>query len=288
LNLFASKILQNDWFSEKTTKDALKIINNIKYIKLNLDYVLYCVENKNDLSIYRFPSDQRKGVLRDRDGTSFHINSYQNANQAKNDLSRFIADFEAAAHTLTDDQVHPIVFLQAIEALEWENEIGCIEKRTEKFLKAAVDIALPSHEQLAHVFIKIYIPKANHPGSLTIAEAVTAFEQAFSLQDIQQPLLAYLNDILSIEKTDTLSIAFDSQSASASSSFPVAAPPNNDLLFELTDDIISMDEVISLLNSTDTHALDSLLNKNCPINKRPPPCKCCPSLERGCFYYAHE
>jgi hypothetical protein len=206
LNDFSHKVLENEYLTGKIKQDTLKVINNLKYIKLNLDYIAYCVEHKNDLSIYKFPTDKEKGVLRDEDGTSFHLNSYHQGAKAKKDLGDLIQSFEKIAEDSIKPGTHKLVFLAIAKAFEWDEEIGCIEKRTGKVLSQSALISSGagiSDEIVSDLFLNLYAPTCDQ--SMTVTDALDNFLKTFELPvNRKAAVLTYLEDILCIEAESKL------------------------------------------------------------------------------------
>jgi hypothetical protein len=116
--------------ADNLKKDAIKVVDCLKFIKVNLDFIAYAVENRNDTSIYTYKKDQAKGLIRDFNNTSMHITAYRTAEQARSALMALVLQFEQAILTMRDrGELETFAY-----KLEYDKDIGCIEQRTAKAL----------------------------------------------------------------------------------------------------------------------------------------------------------
>lgn len=141
--------------------DMIKAINLIKFIQINIAWVAYAVEHKNDASIYRFPEDKEKGVLRDRFGTSFHINSYTTKEQVYSTFSKFIAEFSAYIIAVLKAGENPqqCIYKDPIktfaESFIYPNDVGCLEERMSKPREVALLIITNPLQSINAIMDKI-------------------------------------------------------------------------------------------------------------------------------------
>lgn len=123
-------------------KDAVKIINCLKFIKINLAFIGYAVENRTDPEIYTYKTDQAKGIIRDFHNTSMHLNAYHTKKDVQSALENLVQQFEAAIEAMKALGKLEVFARQ----LQYDRNIGCIEARTARaLLFAAVCKSSPSH-----------------------------------------------------------------------------------------------------------------------------------------------
>lgn len=128
--------------SSKFKQDAIKLIESLKFIKLNLEFIGYVVENKTNPDIYACEDDFAMGVIRDFKGTSLHVNAYHNKEEAQTAFANLVQQFENA-----------IVAMQSLGRLEifarqlqYDKNIGCVEARVSKaLLFATASMSSPAH-----------------------------------------------------------------------------------------------------------------------------------------------
>jgi hypothetical protein len=129
LENFISEILESS-LPQKVKNDALRIIRCLIYIKENMNYIVWAADNKAEaITDHR---DQKNGVLRDSDGTSFHLNSYANGEEAKAGLTRLIQLVATGIEQLTPKK--RLIFAQK---MEWDKNKGCLEARVAPALEWA-------------------------------------------------------------------------------------------------------------------------------------------------------
>ena len=144
LNDFIHFILELDINLSKSKsnfkQNAIKVVECLKFIKLNPVFIAYAVEHRADPKIYRYKRDQRKGVIRDFNDTALHFNSYSSKERVKTGLENLVQQFEQAILAMSDLGKLDTFAYQ----LEYDEEIGCIERRTAKALAYAAEY-LSSH-----------------------------------------------------------------------------------------------------------------------------------------------
>lgn len=126
----------------KFKKDAIKLIESLKFIKINLEFIGYVVERKTNPDIYACEHDFKMGVIRDFNGTSLHVNAYHNKEEAQTAFANLVQQFENA-----------IVAMQRLGRLEifarqlqYDKNIGCVEARVSKaLLFATACMSSPAH-----------------------------------------------------------------------------------------------------------------------------------------------
>ena len=139
---FISNIKANVTDSPHFKEDAIKVINCLKFIKINLEFIGYVVENRTDSQLYRYKTDKAKGVIRDFYGTSIHLNSYHTSVDAQSALENLVLQFENAIKAMEEKDKLEIFCRQ----LQFDKDIGCIEARTAKALSfAAACLSSSSH-----------------------------------------------------------------------------------------------------------------------------------------------
>ncbi|MEN9916396.1 MAG: hypothetical protein RLY40_328 [Pseudomonadota bacterium] len=131
----------------KFKKDAIKLIESLKFIKINLAFIGYAVENKTNPVIYVCEHDFKRGVIRDLNGISIHLNAYHNKKEAQTAFANLVQQFENA-----------IVAMQRLGRLEifvrqlqYDKNIDCVEARVSKallFATACMSTSAHSLDQL--------------------------------------------------------------------------------------------------------------------------------------------
>lgn len=144
LNLYLNDVLCNERLGQQNKHDAMKVIECLKFIKVNLGkdgFISYAFEHQKDPAIYEWRykkpldprdagqavKDQENSVLRDLDGTSFHIDKayYKNAAAGLEAYTNMIAEFEGAIVLMrAKNHLHPFTL-----KLEYDGDKGCLPKR---------------------------------------------------------------------------------------------------------------------------------------------------------------
>ena len=111
--------------SDVIKQNVCKVMTCFMFILSNETFIRYAVEYKNDRTIYKFAGDKEKGVLRDFEGTAFHLNSYDNAEHAWTSLKRVITALKyVIEHTGQKNEWERLA-----SQFNFEGEIGCLEAR---------------------------------------------------------------------------------------------------------------------------------------------------------------
>lgn len=118
------EVVKRSDLNRKQIADALKTLGCLNYIRNHLDLIARAVDDRDNLSFYRFPHDREKGVLRDDKGTSFHIDGFKNGVEARESLLKYIDYIESLLQALTAAQ--RIVFASR---LQFEKDSGCLPRR---------------------------------------------------------------------------------------------------------------------------------------------------------------
>lgn len=105
----------------------------LKFIKINLDFIGYAVEHRNDDSIYTYAQDKSKGVIRDFNNTAMHFNSYSSTALVQLGLKNLVEQFEQAIEAM--QKKHELEAFA--KKLDFDEDIGCIEARTAAALSFA-------------------------------------------------------------------------------------------------------------------------------------------------------
>ncbi|WP_342227023.1 hypothetical protein [Rickettsiella endosymbiont of Rhagonycha lignosa] len=132
LNRF-SNFIANTGLNSTTKENAYKVIDCLKFIKINLDFIGYAVEHRNDDSIYTYAQDKSKGVIRDFKDTAMHFNSYSSTQQVQLGLKDLVEQFEQAIEAMEKkDELDAFA-----KKLHFDGDVGCIEARTAAALSFA-------------------------------------------------------------------------------------------------------------------------------------------------------
>lgn len=96
LDQFFNSVVASKELTANKKQDAYKVIDCLKFIKINLDFIGYAVTRRGDDSIYTFPQDKSKRVIRDFNNTAMHFNSYAKAKLVQTGLKNLVEQFEQA------------------------------------------------------------------------------------------------------------------------------------------------------------------------------------------------
>src|SRR5690606_16055413 len=118
----------------------------------NLSLISYAVDNADDPAIYRSNKDQKNKVLRDDEGTSFHIR-YKNGEKAAADLTALLQQIENTLHVLPHDR-----WLEFAAQFEYDGERDCLEARVGGALRWAAEVlssSIPTLDYIVHAGVKL-------------------------------------------------------------------------------------------------------------------------------------
>lgn len=133
LNRFSDFIYTSKELDTVIKDDARRVIESLKFIKVNLDFIGYAVEHRSDDAIYTFAQDKSKGVIRDFNNTAMHFNSYSSSKLVQTGLKNLVAQFEQSIEAMQEKGE-----LDAFaKKLQFDEDIGCIEARTAAALSFA-------------------------------------------------------------------------------------------------------------------------------------------------------
>lgn len=125
-------------------QDVYKVINCLKFIKINLDFIGYAVEHRNDDFIYTYREDKSKGIIRDFNNSAIHFNSYSSAAHIQKGLKNFVEQFEQSIEALQETGE-----LDAFaKKLQFDEDVECIEAR----IAAALSFAATRLNTVVHSF----------------------------------------------------------------------------------------------------------------------------------------
>ena len=113
-----------------TQSDAIKILESLRWIKLNEKKIIQFIDNKVTYIPQLPASDQAKGVVRDHLGTSIHFNSYTTGRgkDAAKDLLGLVTTFESIFEQLTSKN-NNLALLSFVAKCHYDQEVGCLEAR---------------------------------------------------------------------------------------------------------------------------------------------------------------
>lgn len=110
---------------------AIKNLESLMFIKANLEFVRYAVNNwRSDPSIFRDQRDREHNVLRDHNSMAFHLNGYldkpNGADQAVADLTKNVLQAEVAVADMKDAPEDIVrIFISKFGA----SDVGCLAPR---------------------------------------------------------------------------------------------------------------------------------------------------------------
>jgi hypothetical protein len=136
LNKFRDQLiaLKSDPVKGKAAADGLKVVDCLRFIKVNEPFISYAFKNRNDRSVYTFSDDLVKGALRDFNNTSFHINLYNNEkNTPEENLKTCLEDFQTSTRQF--EEAYNVVVKENklnefIDKLTYDDTTGCLALRT--------------------------------------------------------------------------------------------------------------------------------------------------------------
>lgn len=159
--------------STKLKEDALKVIDCLKFIKLNSEYIGYAVEHRDDSDLYTYSADKTKGVIRDFNNTAMHFNSYNSKEHVKTGLENLVKQFENAIIAM-QEKGKSLAFAQK---LQFDGDIGCIEERTAAALSFAATYLSSSLQNLDDLMEKCQF--TTEDDEITMLEKAKIFFQPY-------------------------------------------------------------------------------------------------------------
>lgn len=111
--------------NKKLKADIEKVVDCLRFIKVNSAYFQYVINNKQLKTIYRNERDQANGVIRDFNNTSIHIANLNNAEQEIANLNRAVMQFEANIALMQEKNK----LLNFANAIEYNQDVGCLDAR---------------------------------------------------------------------------------------------------------------------------------------------------------------
>lgn len=218
-NDFQTLVDQNQRLSDKRKRDIDIVIELMKFIRVNSEWIAYAVDNKNELAVYRQTGlnperDQKLGVLRDFNGFGFHINGYQvgDGNKASQDFLERAQAFETIISQLNhiDDSEHKNRKIHEFaETFSHNDQVGCLEARINEPLKWGTQWLHGEHQTLQQC-VQNWFSQSQNP---TLEDAFQHFQDQLGLYvyDDNQQLIRlsedhirdYLQNILVLEDGST-------------------------------------------------------------------------------------
>lgn len=108
--------------------DALRVIDCLRFIKLNQDFIRYAYDNPQDGEIYRDAEDRAQHILRDCNGTAFYVVRNFSRQQYLDSLNRLVSEIECSI-AMSRQQNKLLAFTQQFRYLP---AAGNLESRTLK------------------------------------------------------------------------------------------------------------------------------------------------------------
>ncbi|MCB1827231.1 MAG: ankyrin repeat domain-containing protein, partial [Coxiellaceae bacterium] len=202
---------KNNNVDESTYSDIIKVIANLKFIKANIDYLAYAVEHQDELELYQenlfymrlqgfsANKDKKNGVIRDFEGTSLHITTYQDPNIASQDWLRLIESFEGAINNMRSQNK----LLNFAKSLEYDKDKGCIEARVARALKFAASSDTLNLDELFNECRRQY-QFDQHAVAENIANTYTFFKPYMGMSCAHDNQTKTINEELITEYLDLL------------------------------------------------------------------------------------
>ncbi len=120
----------------------LKVINSLKFIKVNSQFIAYAVEHYDQPEVYTYRTnntwkiskqDKKKHVIRDFNNTSMHFNAYKDPQKVVTAIQELVSAFEKSIVEM-ENRGLLLEFSHQIK----DSDVGCIEARTADALVFAV------------------------------------------------------------------------------------------------------------------------------------------------------
>ena len=145
LNQFRAELVefQKDDDMKQSATDAIKVVDCIRFIKVNLDdkgFICFAFINRRNKdhfnNIYKHNTDISNGVFRDLQGTSFHFNAYKDVVTLVNSLRRMVDTFQGAvAVARSSGELKSFV-----GKIRYDAAVGCLEARIQSCLLYASEL----------------------------------------------------------------------------------------------------------------------------------------------------
>lgn len=158
--------LSSDRQYGKSSRDALKAINCLRFIKINAEFISYAFTNRRSrdpkvaqsiyTNLWDFMSDDfAKGVLRDFQYTSFHLNGYQDHQLKKclEELQLSVAQIEFAIQEVTKRGKEAM--LEFTQQFQYDDSVGCLDARLSNANKYIGNLITATTPHLDELFGKL-------------------------------------------------------------------------------------------------------------------------------------
>ncbi|TLY47415.1 MAG: hypothetical protein E6K54_05825 [Gammaproteobacteria bacterium] len=169
-NRFSHFIRHSKELTIPLKEDAYKVIDCLKFIKINLEFIGYAVEHRNDDTLYTYTQDKSKGVIRDFNNTAMHFNSYSSTELVQTGLKNLVEQFEQAIETMQEKGELEVF----AKKLQFDGDVGCIEARTAAALSFAVIRLSHAPQNLNDLMVNI--PQSEDKPTVILDKASRFFE----------------------------------------------------------------------------------------------------------------
>jgi ankyrin repeat protein len=142
LNGFRNELVQlrQSPVLQKAATDALKVVNCLRFIKVNETFINYAfrnIGNSWDTNIYLREDDYKKGVIRDLfDKTAIHIDREKSSDAL---ISKWRSNIQQFEHVIKIAQTQGLTTL-FVERMQYNEATGCVEQRMESGLLFGAEV----------------------------------------------------------------------------------------------------------------------------------------------------
>lgn len=175
--------LYDDFEYNKCAVDAYKVITCLRFIKINQPFITYAFDHRlsYDPRIHTYKQDVVKGVLRDFDDTSFHLNGYNDTQKQKcwDDLRINIAQIEFACKEVTR-RGRPAM-LEFVQQFKFENSVGCLDERLASPVKYIGNLITATTPHLDELFSQLMqqVERVGNLSEVAVYESALDFFKPF-------------------------------------------------------------------------------------------------------------
>lgn len=133
-------LLTKEHHAERNYRISHQVIECLMFIKINEAWLRYAIEHKkSDASIYTYPADMQKQVIRAPNNMSFHIISYDSADDGIQEYQALVSDVEAGITKIQDNPHLVRMFIRLIK----DSDAACMEDRLTDCRPFLIDPSLP-------------------------------------------------------------------------------------------------------------------------------------------------
>lgn len=155
---------------------TIRLLECLAFIDQNEEFIRYAIHHKSDPSIYAYPADQQKSVLRCPNGIAFHMVGYTNPDEAVRDYRSLIDSVISHVSFLTapGHEFYARTFIRKIK----DSAVGCMEARFSDVLGFLADPQLIRARDIFHEFFDRHSHRADF-AALTLSQVMPKILEEF-------------------------------------------------------------------------------------------------------------